>query len=58
MAKVYLIGGAVLALVSLLLWFFLPIASTLPPFLLTPLLALGYGAYCWWRTSRATRPKP
>ena len=31
---------------ALILWLTLPFRSTLPPFLLTALLALGYGVYC------------
>jgi hypothetical protein len=47
LARLFLIGGAALALVGLVLWFALPIPSQLPPFVLTPLLALAYGAFCW-----------
>jgi len=44
-AHFLLLGGAALAVIGLILWGILPIASTLPPFLFSALLALGYGAY-------------
>jgi hypothetical protein len=46
-ARFFLIAGGVLLLAGLLLWAFLPMHLTLPPYLLTPLLALGYSAWCW-----------
>ncbi len=54
-ARLFLLGGAALAFAGLVLWFALPISSPLPPFVLTPLLALGYGAVCW-RQQRARKP--
>jgi hypothetical protein len=42
----FLLGGGVLALLGLILWAALPIKSSLPPYFLTPLLALGYGLFC------------
>lgn len=53
-ARCFLIAGAALAIVGLLLWALLPIHLTLPPYLFTPLLALGYGFYCW-RSARTGR---
>jgi hypothetical protein len=46
-ARFFLIAGGTLLVAGLLLWALLPIHFTLPPYLLTPLLALGYGAWCW-----------
>lgn len=41
------------AIIGLVLWFVLPIKLTFPPFLLTALLALGYGTCCL-RKGRST----
>jgi hypothetical protein len=49
MARVFLTGATLLAVVGLILWFALPISSALPPFLVTALLAAGYGAFCFWQ---------
>jgi hypothetical protein len=46
MARFFLIGGVVLALLGVVLWLVLPIHMTLPPYLVTALLALAYGAVC------------
>lgn len=46
LARWLLIGGGVLAILGLILWFALPVSMPFPPYLLTALLALGYGAYC------------
>jgi uncharacterized membrane protein len=49
MTRLFLIGGGLLAVVGLILWFTLPIPSMFPPYIVTALLALGYGVYClWW----------
>ena len=45
MARLFLIGGGALAAVGLILWFALPIPSMFPPYLVTALLAVGYGVY-------------
>jgi hypothetical protein len=45
MARLFLIGGGVLAAVGLILWYALPIPSMFPPYLVTALLAVGYGVY-------------
>ena len=45
MAHYFLIGGGLLILLGLILWFVLPIPSPLPPYLPTGLLALGYGVF-------------
>jgi small basic protein len=42
-------GGGLLAVIGLILWFALRIPSMFPPYLATALLALGYGAACLWR---------
>ncbi len=56
MARWFLLGGGALAGLGLVLWLALPIRSTLPPFFITALLALGYGLFCWWRSrSQASR---
>jgi hypothetical protein len=52
MARSFLAAGAVLAATGLLLWWALPIRSMFPPYLVTALLALGYGAACRWRRFR------
>jgi hypothetical protein len=46
-ARLFLIAGAALAVLSLVLWLTRPIAM-FPPYLVTALLALGYGAACRW----------
>jgi hypothetical protein len=42
-ARLFLISGALLAVVSAILWFTLPIPAMFPPYLVTALLALIYG---------------
>ena len=46
MARLFLMGGGLLAVIGLILWFALRIPSMFPPYLATALLALGYGAAC------------
>ena len=46
MARLFLLGGGLLAVVGLILWFALPIPSMFPPYLVTALFALGYGVVC------------
>jgi len=46
MARLFLMGARLLAVISLILWFVLPIPSMFPPYLATALLALGYGVAC------------
>jgi len=53
LARYFLIGGATLAVIGLILWKALPMRLTFPPFFATALLALAYGAVCFWRE----RPK-
>jgi hypothetical protein len=48
MARLFLTAGAVLAVIGLMLWCVLPIRPMFPPYLVTALLALGYGAACRW----------
>jgi hypothetical protein len=47
MARLFLIGGGLLAVIGLILWVALPISTRFPPYLATVLLALGYGVFCW-----------
>jgi len=49
MARLFLMGGGLLAVIGLILWFALPIPSMFPPYLVTALLALAYGVACLWR---------
>jgi uncharacterized membrane protein YqjE len=49
LARLFLIGGGLMAIISLILWFVLPMSSMVPPYLGTAILALGYGAFCRWR---------
>jgi hypothetical protein len=49
MARLFLMGGGALAVIGLILWFVLPVASVFPPYMVTALLALGYGGACWRR---------
>jgi hypothetical protein len=51
-ARCFLLAGAALAVTGLLLWLWLPVRLVLPPYFFTPLLALGYGFYCWGRDRR------
>ena len=46
MARWFLIGGAALAVIGLVLWRVLPVTMEFPPYLVTAALALGYGAFC------------
>ena len=46
MARLFLTTGSVLLVLGLVFWFTLPIPSMFPPYLVTALLALGYGAWC------------
>jgi hypothetical protein len=49
LVRLFLMSGGLLAVVSLILWFWLRIPSMFPPYLVTALLALGYGGFCRWR---------
>ena len=46
MAQGFLLSGAALALLGLILWVILPVRTALPPYLVTALLTLGYGLIC------------
>ncbi|HEY0258153.1 MAG TPA: hypothetical protein VGC39_11965 [Candidatus Methylacidiphilales bacterium] len=46
LARLFLISGGVLACIGLIFWFTLPISLMFPPYLVTAILALGYGVYC------------
>jgi hypothetical protein len=45
-ARFFLFGGGALLFVGLVLWWALPISLSLPPDLITALLALAYGFFC------------
>jgi hypothetical protein len=45
-ARLFCYAGGALFVVGLLLWWLLPVHSALPPYLFSPLLAVGYGLYC------------
>jgi hypothetical protein len=47
MTRLFFMTGGLLLVIGLMLWFTLPIPSMAPPYLVTALLALGYGVYCW-----------
>jgi hypothetical protein len=51
-ARVFLIAAAVLALASAALWWLLPIRMQVPPYVVSPVLALGYGLFCLLRRPR------
>jgi hypothetical protein len=57
-ARLFLISGGGLAIVGLILALTLPIVPMFPPYLVTALLALGYGAACWWRSRPKVVTKP
>jgi len=56
-ARLFLISGAVLALVGMILWFTLPIPAAFPPYLVTALLALVYGVVWNCRRDRPRQVK-
>jgi hypothetical protein len=49
-ASLLVIGGIALAVLGLILWKLLLIPSNGPPFVLTPLLAVGLGVFDWYWT--------
>lgn len=49
-ARFFCLAGGALALISLVLWVILPVHLVLPPYFFTPILAVGYGIWCWRRT--------
>jgi hypothetical protein len=48
MARLFMTTGVSLAVIGLILWFVLRIPAMFPPYLVTALLALGFGGYCRW----------
>ncbi|MCE0522514.1 MAG: hypothetical protein LV480_06350 [Methylacidiphilales bacterium] len=46
MARLFLTVGGSLVIISPALWYLLGVPSMFPPYLVTGLLALGYGAVC------------
>ena len=57
MARRFLVGGGMLAVTSFILWFGLPIRMSFPPYLLTAVLALAYGAFCLKSNRSRSRKK-
>jgi hypothetical protein len=57
-ARLFLISGAVLAIVGMILWFTLPIPAMFPPYLVTALLALVYGVVWNCRRGAPLLKKP
>lgn len=57
MAQWFLIAGGALLGLGLILWAALPVRTPYPPFLVTALLMLGYGGFCFWRDRAAKRPR-
>jgi hypothetical protein len=55
-SRAVLAGGAVLLVLGLILWHTLPIAAGFPPYVVTSLLAIGYGLYEAW-TFRARQKR-
>jgi hypothetical protein len=55
MARLFLVGGGLLAVASLTLWYILPIRPLFPPYVVTAFLALSYGEFCR-RHSRTGSP--
>jgi hypothetical protein len=56
-ARSFFIAGGLLALAGLVLWRILPIPLSVPPYLLTSLLAVGYGLVCWRNSRRPVARK-
>jgi hypothetical protein len=48
LTRLFLVTGAVLAFIGLILWSTLPIRPMFPPYVVTAALALIYGAVCKW----------
>ena len=46
MARLFLMGARLLAVISLILWLAAPIPLMFPPYLVTALIALGYSMAC------------
>jgi hypothetical protein len=58
LARWFLVGGGALALTGLILWIGLPLHMSFPPYLVTGLLALAYGAVCLKSNRPGRRRKP
>jgi hypothetical protein len=62
MARLFLIGGGVLAAVGLILWLALPIQQGVSPYFATAILSLAYGAGCiahgYRQRSSSAKPEP
>ena len=58
MARWFLVGGAALAVIGLILWRVLPVSLDVPPYLATAGLALAYGAFCLIKSRPGGRRKP
>jgi len=58
LARLFWLVGGTLTLLGAVLWFTIPIRPMFPPYLVTALLSLGYGAWCRRQVDRAAeRPK-
>lgn len=58
-ARFFCLAGGALALTGLVLWMALPMHMALPPYFFTPILALGYGIWCWRHTrAQLNRKEP
>jgi uncharacterized membrane protein len=57
-ARLFLTVGGLLVVGGLILWFALPIRPMFPPYLVTGVLALGYGTACRWRGPFRAASKP
>ena len=56
MARWFLMGGGALAVISLVLWLALPVSLAFPPYLVTALLALAYGTFCFKQGRSGKKP--
>ncbi len=58
LARWFLVGGAGLGVIGLVLWLVLPIQLGFPPFLFTALLSLIFGGICLARARRDRHSPP
>ncbi len=57
MGRRFLIGGALVAIIGLIVRFVLPLPGP-PPYLLTGLIAIGYGLFCLYGQRPAKKTAP
>ncbi len=55
MARFFWLVGGVLTLLGAALWFTVPIRPMFPPYIVTAVFALAYGAWCAQRAGLAAR---